>query len=102
MEVTGLAAVLLAIALLLVVVSAVQPVARRFEVSETVLLALVGIVIGGGADLIIRSTYTGKIPSVAGTALNGVAETFLDFPVSSEVFLLVFLPVLVFQGALCH
>ncbi|MCE0742867.1 cation:proton antiporter [Acetobacter sicerae] len=100
MEVTGLAAVLLAIALLLVVVSAVQPVARRFEVSETVLLALVGIVIGGGADLIIRSTYTGKIPSVAGTALNGVAETFLDFPVSSEVFLLVFLPVLVFQGAL--
>ncbi len=34
MEVTGLAAVLLAIALLLVVVSAVQPVARRFEVSE--------------------------------------------------------------------
>ncbi|NHN88155.1 cation:proton antiporter [Acetobacter conturbans] len=100
MEVTGLAAVLLAIALLLVVVSAVQPVARRLEVSETVLLALVGIVIGGGADLVIRSTYTDKIPGMAGTALNGVAETFLDFPVSSEVFLLVFLPVLVFQGAL--
>lgn len=100
MEVTGLAAVLLAIALLLVVVSAVQPVARRFELSETVLLALVGIVIGGGADLFLRSAYTGRIPGVAGTALNGVAETFLDFPINSEVFLLVFLPVLVFQGAL--
>ncbi|MFT8718841.1 cation:proton antiporter [Acetobacter sp.] len=100
MEVTGLAAVLLATALLLVVVSAVQPVARRLEVSETVLLALVGIVIGGGADLVIRGTYTEKIPTVAGTALNGVAETLLDFPISSEVFLLVFLPVLVFQGAL--
>ncbi|GBQ23690.1 Na+/H+ antiporter [Acetobacter estunensis NRIC 0472] len=100
MEVTGLAAVLLATALLLVIVSAVQPVARRLEVSETVLLALVGIVIGGGADLVIRSTYTDRLAGVAGSAINGVAETLLDFPVSSEVFLLVFLPVLVFQGAL--
>lgn len=100
MEVTGLAAVLLATALLLVIVSAVQPVARRLEVSETVLLAIVGIIIGGGADLVLRTTYTGSLPGVAGGAINGVAETLLDFPVSSEVFLLVFLPVLVFQGAL--
>ncbi|GBR05987.1 cation:proton antiporter [Acetobacter oeni] len=100
MEVTGLAAVLLATALLLVIVSAVQPVARRLEVSETVLLAVVGIIIGGGADLVLRSTYTDSLSGVAGTAINGVAETLLDFPVSSEVFLLVFLPVLVFQGAM--
>ncbi|GBQ98906.1 Na+/H+ antiporter [Acetobacter nitrogenifigens DSM 23921 = NBRC 105050] len=100
MEVTGLAAVLLAIALLLVIVSAVQPLARRLEVSETVLLAVVGIVIGGGADLVLRTTYTDSLSGVASNAINGVAETLLDFPVSSEVFLLIFLPVLVFQGAM--
>ncbi|MBB2202435.1 cation:proton antiporter domain-containing protein [Gluconacetobacter tumulisoli] len=92
MAVTGLAAVLLAIAVLLVVVSAVQPVARRLEVSETVLLAVVGILIGGSADLVLRSSYT--------DLFNGAAETLLDFPLNSEAFLLIFLPALVFQGAL--
>ncbi|GBQ83015.1 Na+/H+ antiporter [Gluconacetobacter johannae DSM 13595] len=92
MAVTGLAAVLLAIAVLLVVVSAVQPIARRLEVSETVLLAVVGIVLGGSADLVLRSSYT--------DLLNGAAETLLDFPLNSEAFLLIFLPALVFQGAL--
>ncbi|GBQ30381.1 sodium:proton antiporter [Gluconacetobacter azotocaptans] len=92
MVVTGLAAVLLAIAVLLVVVSAVQPIARRLEVSETVLLAVVGIVLGGTADLVLRSSYT--------DLFNGAAETLLDFPLNSEAFLLIFLPALVFQGAL--
>ncbi|MFT8422762.1 MAG: cation:proton antiporter, partial [Gluconacetobacter sp.] len=92
MAVTGLAAVLLAIAALLVVVSAVQPVARRLEISETVLLALAGIVLGGSADLVLRSSYT--------ELFNGAAETLLDFPLNSEAFLLIFLPALVFQGAL--
>ncbi|GBQ81476.1 Na+/H+ antiporter [Acetobacter malorum DSM 14337] len=92
MAVTGLAAVLLAIALLLVIVSTVQPIARRLELSETVLLAIVGIIIGSLADLALRTTHT--------SALNGIAETLLDFPINSEAFLLIFLPVLVFQGAL--
>lgn len=84
MAVTGLAAVLLAIAALLVVVSAVQPIARRLEISETVLLALAGIVLGGSADLVLRSSYT--------ELFNGAAETLLDFPLNSEAFLLIFLP----------
>jgi monovalent cation:H+ antiporter, CPA1 family len=92
MAVTGLAAVLLAIAVLLVVVSAVQPIARRLELAETVLLAVVGIVLGGVADLVLRSSYT--------DLFNGAAETLLDFPLNSEAFLLIFLPALVFQGAL--
>ncbi|MDG6094079.1 cation:proton antiporter [Acetobacter sp. AN02] len=105
MEVTGLAAVLLATALLLVVVSAVQPVARRLEVSETVLLAVVGIIIGVGTDLVLThipapSANGELLNGAAATALSGMAETFRDLPVSAEVFLLVFLPVLVFQGAL--
>ncbi len=92
MEVTGLAAVLLAIAVLLVVVSAVQPLAQRLHLPETVLLALVGILIGGAADLLLRSPLT--------NVFDGAARTVLDFPVNSEAFLLIFLPILVFQGAL--
>ncbi len=92
MMVTGLPAVLLAIALLLVLVSAVQPIARRLQLPETVLLALVGILLGGAADLLLRSPVT--------DAFNGAARTLLDFPIDSEAFLLIFLPILVFQGAL--
>ncbi len=88
----GLAAVLLVIALLLVVVSAVQPLARRLDLSETVLLAIVGIIIGSLADFGLRTSYV--------SVFGGVAETLLDFPVNSEAFLLIFLPVLVFQCAL--
>ena len=92
MGVTGLAAVLLAIAVLLVVVSAVQPLAKRLHLPETVLLALVGILIGGMADVLLRSSLT--------NAFDGAARTVLDFPLNSEAFLLIFLPILVFQGAL--
>lgn len=92
MAVMGLAAVLLVIALLLVVVSAVQPLARKLELSETVLLAIVGIIIGSLADFGLRTSHS--------SAFSGIAEALLDFPVNSEAFLLIFLPVLVFQGAL--
>ncbi|WP_122049662.1 cation:proton antiporter [Asaia bogorensis] len=92
MMVTGLAAVILALALLMVLISAVQPLARRWEVSETVLLALAGIGIGATADLLLRSSLT--------EIFDGAAETLLYFPVNSEAFLLIFLPILVFQGAL--
>ena len=88
----GLAAVLLAIAVLLVVVSAAQPLARRLHLPETVMLALVGILIGGLADFLLRTTLTDMF--------NGAARTVLDFPLDSEAFLLIFLPILVFQGAL--
>ena len=92
MMMTGLPAVLLATALLLVVVSAVQPVARRLQLPETVLLAVVGILLGGVADILLRSPLT--------DVFNGAARTLLNFPVDSEAFLLIFLPILVFQGAL--
>lgn len=92
MMMTGLPAVLLAIALLLVLVTAVQPVARRLQLPETVLLAVVGILLGGTADVLLRSPFT--------DVFNGAARTLLDFPVDSEAFLLIFLPILVFQGAL--
>ena len=92
MDVTGLPAILLAIAVLLVVVSAVPPLAQRLHLPETVLLALTGILIGGAADWLLRTTLT--------DLFNGAARTLLDFPVNGAAFLLIFLPILVFQGAL--
>lgn len=92
MAMTGLAAGLLAIAVLLVVVSAVQPLAQRLHLPDTVLLALVGILIGGAADLLLRNPLT--------DVFDGAARTVLNFPINGQAFLLIFLPILVFQGAL--
>ena len=92
MPVTGLATVLLATAILLVIVSAVQPLAKRLELSETVILAIVGVVLGGTADLILHSSHI--------HVFDTAAEILLDFPINSEGFLLIFLPILVFQAAL--
>ena len=84
--------ILLAIAALLVVVSAVQPLAKRLMVSDTVLLAVVGTVLGGGAAYLMEQRVNKAIDDVAGTLIN--------FPVNAEVFLFIFLPLLVFHGAL--
>ncbi len=84
--------ILLAMAVMLVVVSAVQPLARRLLVSDAVLLALVGILIGAGATFLLSRHLGGS--------LNEMAATFAHFPVNSQVFLFVFLPALVFHGAL--
>ncbi|MBF0850504.1 MAG: cation:proton antiporter [Gluconobacter potus] len=92
MMVTGLAAVLLALAFLLTLVSIIQPLAKRLEISEAVLLALTGIGLGLVASLIVRSSAT--------DLLDGAAEALIYFPVNSEAFLLIFLPILVFQGAM--
>ena len=78
--------------MLLIVISAVQPLARRLAIADAVLLAIVGIMIGVGAAELLAS------PSI--NRLDGLARVLLNFPVSAETFLLVFLPILVFQGAL--
>ncbi|MFC7553571.1 cation:proton antiporter [Pseudoroseomonas wenyumeiae] len=89
---TSLSDTLLATALLLIVVSAIQPLARRLMLSATVLLAGVGILLGGGAMLLLNTTYT--------QALDDAARALLDFPVNADAFLYVFLPLLVFHGSL--
>ncbi|HTR17125.1 MAG TPA: cation:proton antiporter [Acetobacteraceae bacterium] len=84
--------VLFAIAGLLVVISAVQPIARRLMLADTVVLAVVGVLIGIGATALLETTLTDRF--------DGIAWALLHFPVDSEVFLLVFLPVLVFGESL--
>ena len=88
----GMPGVLLAIACLLVLVSAVQKVARWLAVPETVLLAVVGVVIGGGAEWLLRA------PNIH--VFDRAARTVTELPIDSQTILLVFLPVLVFAGAL--
>ena len=77
---------------MLVVVSAIQPLAQRLRVADTVLLALVGILIGAGSAFVLRRGLSGDI--------NELAATFAHFPVNSQLFLFAFLPALVFHGAL--
>ena len=89
---TTLPHTLLAIALLLIVVSAIQPLARWLMLSSTVMLAVVGVLLGGGATLLLNLHE--------GPALTEAAGMLIHIPVNAEVFLFIFLPILVFHGAL--
>ncbi len=84
--------VLLATAALLIVISAIQPLARRLMLPDTALLAMVGVVIGGLAAFLLATPLTDRF--------DDAARTLLNFPISSQGFLYIFLPLLVFQGAL--
>ncbi len=88
----SLAHVLFTIAGLLVLVGVLQPFAARLNLPGTVLLAVVGILIGVGAGFLLRTNLT--------DAFNGIAELILDFPISSTEFLYIFLPILLFEAAL--
>ncbi len=84
--------ILLAVAAILIVVSAIQALAQRLGVSDAVLLALVGIAIGTAAAFLLSQGPAGDFYQVA--------VIFAHFPVHAQLFLLAFLPALVFQGAL--
>ena len=87
----ALPSVVLVIAALLVVISFAEPFAQRVRLPSSVILALVGLVIGIASGLFGRTAD----PEDAGlVALMG------DLPVSSAVFLYIFLPPLLFHGAL--
>ena len=88
----SLPGLLLATAFLLVLVSVAQPLARRLLLPETVLLAAIGVAIGVGADVLLRAPHIHMF--------DDAARKVLTLPVDSETILLVFLPVLVFAGAL--
>ncbi|MDD9716641.1 cation:proton antiporter [Dinoroseobacter sp. PD6] len=80
------------IASLFLVIGAAEPLAARLRLPFTVILAVLGILIGSGAIFFLRTDLT--------DALNPVAEAILGLPISSNVFLYVFLPTLLFQATL--
>ncbi|WP_186394215.1 cation:proton antiporter [Stappia sp. TSB10GB4] len=81
-----------AIAGLLVVISLIQPLARRLKVAPSVVLALVGTAIG------VLSGWLLYTPST--DAFNQIAAVFVNLPLNSQGILHLFLPVLLFQTTL--
>ena len=77
---------------LFVMIGIGQPLAERLRMPFSVLLALIGMVIGAGAGWFLRTDLT--------DALNPLAISILTLPISSEMFLFVFLPTLLFHIAL--
>ncbi|POF34849.1 cation:proton antiporter [Roseibium marinum] len=81
-----------AFALLLITISLLQPLARRLGIASSVLLAMVGTLIG---ILAIYLLYTPRTD-----AFNTIANVFVHPPLDSEMILYIFLPILLFQTAL--
>jgi CPA1 family monovalent cation:H+ antiporter len=80
------------IASLFLVIGVAEPLAARLRLPYSVILAVLGILIGVGATFFLRTDLT--------DALNPVAEAILGLPIRSNVFLYVFLPTLIFQATL--
>lgn len=80
------------VASLFLVIGVAEPLAARFRLPYSVILAVLGILIGSGAIFFLNTELT--------DALNPVAEAILGLPIRSNVFLYVFLPTLLFQATL--
>ncbi len=80
------------IASLFLVIGAAEPLAGRLGLPNSVILAILGLLIGVGAIFFLRTELT--------DVLNPVAEAILGLPIRSNVFLYVFLPTLLFQATL--
>lgn len=80
------------VASLFLVIGIAEPVAARLRLPYSVILAVLGIVIGAGATFFLRTDLT--------DVLNPVAQAILGLPIKSNVFLYVFLPTLLFQATL--
>ncbi len=81
-----------AVTALLGLVSLLLPLAERFSIPYTVLLALVGIAIGGATNIPVAYLHGG--------ALRDIIATLRDFGLSAESLLYIFLPALLFEAAL--
>jgi CPA1 family monovalent cation:H+ antiporter len=88
-ELTG---VVLTIAVLLVVIGVLQPLAERAKIPATVLLAAVGVGIGALASFLLYTPMTDRF--------NEVVAPVVDMPLRSSTFIYVFLPLLLFQAAI--
>jgi monovalent cation:H+ antiporter, CPA1 family len=80
------------LATLLVVVAVSQPVAVRLKVAPVVLLAVIGVAIGAVSLVLLHTPV--------GARFSNIASLFADLPVGAETFIYVFLPLLVFEGAI--
>jgi monovalent cation:H+ antiporter, CPA1 family len=88
----SLSALTAVIAGLLVLISFTQPAAERLHLPYTVLLAVAGVALGGLSSFLLHTPLT--------DAFNEIVEPLVNLPFSASVFLVVFLPILLFHAAL--
>lgn len=81
-----------ALAVLFIVIGVSEPLSERLRLPFTVILALVGAIIGAVALFVLSSDLA--------STLNPVMRRFLELPIRSNIFLYVLLPTLLFQVAL--
>jgi CPA1 family monovalent cation:H+ antiporter len=84
--------VLLLISGLLIVIGLIQPLATRLGLSPTVLLAVVGTAIGLASAVLTHNDALARFAQIG--------KLIIDLPISSDVFLYIFLPILLFETAL--
>ena len=88
----AIANITLVIAAFLVVISFVQPAAERLQVPYTVLLAFVGVTVGGVSSFLLYTPLT--------TFFDDIVAPIVNLPISAPIFLVVFLPMLLFHASL--
>jgi CPA1 family monovalent cation:H+ antiporter len=88
----SVASITLVIAAFLVLASLIQPAAERLHLPYTVLLAVVGIAIGGLSSFLLYTPLT--------SAFDDIVRPIVDLPFNASIFLVVFLPLLLFHAAL--
>ena len=76
----------------LVLASVIQPAAERLHLPYTVLLAIVGVAIGGFSSFLLYTPLT--------DAFDDIVRPVVDLPINASIFLVVFLPLLIFHTAL--
>ncbi len=89
---SGVASVTLVIAAFLLLISVVQPTAARLHLPYTVLLAIVGVAVGGLSSFLLYTPLT--------HLFDDIVRPIVELPISASVFLVVFLPLLLFHAAL--
>jgi monovalent cation:H+ antiporter, CPA1 family len=88
----GVASITFVMAGFLVLASVVQPAAERIHLPYTVLLAVVGVAIGGVSSFLLHTPLT--------SAFDDIVRPVVDLPFNASIFLVVFLPLLVFHASL--
>ncbi len=89
---SSVATTTLVIAAFLALISVVEPLAERLHLPYTVLLAVVGIAVGAVSSFLLYTPLT--------SLFDDVVRPLVDLPFSASIFLVVFLPVLLFHAAL--
>jgi len=88
----GITGLVLTLAVLLVIIAGIQPLARRLGVASNVLLAAVGVAIGALAAFLLFTSFT--------DVFNEAARAVVYLRIESQTVITIFLPLLLFQTAL--